>query len=55
MVDLLSQKNTLLAQLHHYVNTFGLNHPSTVRKSQELDAIITKIVFQDIKMKKRAS
>ena len=54
MLDLLKQKDTLLTQLHHYVNTFGLAHPHTVKKSQELDLVINKIVFQDIKMQKRA-
>lgn len=54
MLDLLKQKDTLLAQLHHYVNTFGLTHPHTIKKSQELDVVVNKIVFQDIDMQKRA-
>ena len=54
MLDLLKQKDALLAQLHHYANTFGLSHPHTVRKSQDLDVVINKLVFQDIKMQKRA-
>jgi len=54
MLDLLKQKDTLLAQLHHYADTFGLSHPHTVRKSQELDVVINQIVFQDIQMEKRA-
>jgi len=54
MTDLLKQKDILLAQLHHYVDTFGLSHPHTVRKSQELDVIINKIVFEDIELQKRA-
>jgi len=54
MLDLLKQKNILLTQLHYYVNKFGLTHPRTVKKSQELDVIVNKIVFQDNKTKKRA-
>ena len=54
MLDLLKQKDTLLTQLHYYANTLGLTHPRTVKKSQELDVIINKIVFQDIEMQKRA-
>jgi len=54
ILDLLKQKDTLLAQLHHYANTFGLSHPYTVKKSQELDVVINQIVFQDIQTKKRA-
>jgi len=54
MQNLLVQKDALLVQLHHYVNTFGLSHPLTVKKSQELDVIINQLVFQDIEMQKRA-
>ena len=62
MLDLLRKKDTLLAQLHHYADIFGLSHPYTVQKSQELDVVINQIVFQDIQivnrdlqLKKRAS
>lgn len=54
MLDLLEKKDILLTQLHHYVNTLGLTHPYTVKKSQELDVIINEIVFQDIEIQKRA-
>ena len=54
MLDLLKQKDTLLSQLHRYANTFGLTHPYTVKKSQELDVIVNKITFQNIEMQKRA-
>ena len=54
MLDLLKQKNILLTQLHHCANNFGLTHPRTVKKSQELDVIVNKIVFQDIEMQKKA-
>jgi len=53
MLNLLKQKDILLSQLHHYADTFGLSHPYTVQKSQELDVIINQIVFfQDIKIEK---
>ena len=55
MLDLLRQKDTLLNQLHQYANIFGLSHPRTVSKSQELDVIVNKIVFHDINMQKIAS
>ena len=55
MLELLIQKDTLLTQLHHYANTFGLTHPDTVQKSQELDVVVNKIVFQDIEIPKRVS
>lgn len=54
MKDLLKEKDTLLMQLHYYANTLGLTHPRTVKKSQELDVIINKIVFQDIEISKKA-
>ena len=54
MLELLIEKDTLLTQLHHYVTTLGLTHPYTIEKSQELDAIVNKIVFQDIEVQKRA-
>lgn len=54
MQNLLKQKDTLLTQLHYYVTTLGLAHPRTVKKSQELDVIINKIVFQDIEIPKKA-
>jgi len=50
MLDLLKQKSILLTQLDYYANSFGLTHPHTVKKSQELDIVVNKIVFQDIKM-----
>ena len=55
MLELLIQKDTLLTQLHYYANTFGLTHPNTVQKSQELDVVVNKIVFQDIDIPKRVS
>ena len=62
MLDLLKQKDSLLAQLHHYADTLGLSHPYTVKKSQELDVVVNKIVFQDsqivnldLQLEKRAS
>jgi len=55
MLDLLKQKDTLLSQLQQYANTFGLSHPYTVKKSQELDVIINRIVFQSVQSQKRAS
>jgi len=54
MLELLVQKDTLLTQLHYYAKTFGLTHPNTVSKSQELDVIVNKIVFRDIETQKRA-
>ena len=54
MLELLIQKDTLLTQLHYYANTLGLTHPNTIKKSQELDVIVNKIVFEDIEMQKRA-
>jgi len=53
MLDLLKQKNILLTQLSYYANSFGLAHPRTVKKSQELDVVVNKIVFQGIEMQKR--
>jgi len=55
MLELLIQKDTLLTQLHHYATTLGLNHPCTIEKSQELDVVVNKIVFQDIEIQKRVS
>ena len=54
MLDLLKQKDNLLKQLDQYANAFGLCHPRTVRKSQELDKVITKLVFLDVEVQKRA-
>lgn len=54
MIDLLKQKDTLLKQLDQYATAFGLCHPRTVRKSQELDVVINKLVFMDIDLQKRA-
>jgi len=48
MLELVKEKDTLLTQLHDCVDTFGLAHPKTVAKSQELDVIVTKIVFADL-------
>jgi len=53
MLDLLEQKNILLTQLNYYANSFGLTHPRTVKKSQELDVVVNKIVFQGIEIQKR--
>ena len=50
MLDLVKQKDTLLGQLSHYADTLGLTHPKTVKKSQELDVIVNKIVFHGINL-----
>jgi hypothetical protein len=51
----MKRKDTLLTELHQYADAFGLAHPRTVAKSQELDVIVNKIVFFDINQQKKAS
>jgi len=53
MLELLKQKDVLLKQLKHYVETFGLTHSHTVSKSQELDAVIYEIILQNIEIQRR--
>ena len=55
MLDLVRRKDTLLTELHQCVDTFGLAHPKTVRKSQELDVIVNEIVFFDLNQQRKAS
>ena len=55
MLDLMKRKDALLTELHQCADFFGLAHPRTVAKSQELDVIVNKIVFFDINQQKKAS
>lgn len=55
MLDLMKRKDTLLMELHQYADSYGLAHPKTVAKSQELDVIINKIIFFDLNQQRKAS
>jgi len=52
MKNLYKKKDHLLYQLTLKVAHFGLTHPATVKKSQELDAVINQIMkFDQMKQK----
>lgn len=44
MTHLYQKKEQLLYQLKQTVEHFGLTHPQTVKKSQELDALINQVM-----------
>jgi len=47
MTDLYEQREHLLHQLRLSVTNLGLSHPKTVKKSQELDAVINQLMNLD--------